>query len=83
MGVLDGILNAFRKGLKLSVEPPRSVRDHERYPGLGPLRWWDKIGPETFRCRVCGHTTRTWRGMQSHTRLQGHRRPTELGLTKS
>ena len=55
--------------------PPRPVRSYERYPGLGPLRWWDKVGPETFSCRACGHQTRSWRGMQTHCRRDGHRRP--------
>lgn len=64
MGLLDAILNALAKGLKPLVEPPRGPKWHERYPGLGPLRWWDKLGPDEHRCRACGHTTRTWRGTQ-------------------
>ncbi len=75
MGLLDAILNGISRFFKPPAEPPRGVRDHERYLGLGPLRWWDKIGPETFRCRVCKHETATWRGMQSHCRREGHRRP--------
>ncbi len=83
MALLDAILNRIFAVLKPPVEPPRLVYDreratwHERYRGyVGPLRWWDKLGPETFRCRACGHETMTWRGMQSHCREFGHRRPT-------
>ncbi len=75
MSLLDAIWDAIFRGVKLPTEPPRRVRDHERYPGIGPLRWWDKTGPDEFMCRACGHTTRTWRGMQSHCRTFGHRRP--------
>jgi hypothetical protein len=75
MGLLDALSRAAGRFFKPPEEPPRRVRAYERYPGLGPLRWWDKLGPETFRCRVCRHETRTWRGMQAHCRTLGHRRP--------
>lgn len=75
MWLYDALGRAISRSLKLPVEPPRAVKWHERYPGLGPLRWWDKLGPEEYRCRACGHTTRTWRGMQTHCRTFGHRRP--------
>lgn len=73
--VWSAIERAILQSLKLPVEAPRPVRDPERYPGLGPLRWWDKLSPDEYRCRACGHTTRTWRGMQSHCRALAHRRP--------
>ena len=82
MWLFDAIGRAISHSLKLPIEPPRYVRDRERataeerYRGyVGPLRWWDKLGLDEFKCRACGHTTRTWRGMQSHCRNEGHRRP--------
>jgi len=75
MGLLDAISHAIGNLLRPPVESPRPVRAYERYPGLGPLRWWDKLGPDEYLCRACGHRTRTWRGMQTHCRELGHRRP--------
>jgi hypothetical protein len=75
MGLLEAFGRAIDHSLKPEVVPPRAVRYYERYPGLGPLRWWDKLGPDEYLCRACGHRTRTWRGMQTHCRVLGHRRP--------
>ena len=76
MGLVEAV--GRKIGHLLSPEPelPRPVRYFERYPGIGPLRWWDKLSPDTYRCRVCEHETFTWRGMQSHCRTFGHRRST-------
>lgn len=75
MGLPRVFGRAIDRMFKPEVVPPRPVRYYERYLGIGPLRWWDKIGPETFRCRVCEHGTRTWRGMQTHYHQPGRPRP--------
>jgi len=75
MGLLEAFGHAIERAFKTEPVPPRPIRYYERYPGIGPLRWFDKLGPDEYKCRACGHLTRTWRGMQTHCRQQGHRRP--------